>query len=134
MADPVRARQILRNLIINSHRHGGESVHIIGRVDEELVHIAIADNGPGIPNDRVEEVFEAYATTGKRSGVTAAIGLGLTVSRQLARLMGGDVVYSKDVMSTFELSLPGVEVPAEANQTTDESARSTVQVAPIDRV
>ncbi len=134
MADPVRARQILRNLIINSHRHGGESVHIIGRTDDEFVHVAIADNGPGIPDDRVDEVFEAYATTGRRSGVTAAIGLGLTVSRQLARLMGGDVIYSKDVMSTFELSLPGVAVQAESEEMAVEVSPSTVlRAAPSDR-
>jgi signal transduction histidine kinase len=133
MADPVRTRQILRNLIINSHRHGGESVHVIGRSDDNFVHIAIADNGPGIPDDRVEEVFEAYATTGQRSGMTAAIGLGLTVSRQLARLMGGDVIYTKDVMSTFELRLPGVGVTVEQLETSTEAAPTTMQAASSER-
>ena len=98
-----------------------------------MVHIAIADNGPGIPDDRVEEVFEAYATSGQRSGMTAAIGLGLTVSRQLARLMGGDVIYSKDAMSTFELSLPGVGVTVEQLETTADTAPTTRQAAPVDQ-
>ncbi len=122
MADPVRTRQILRNLIINSHRHGGESVRIEGRTDGEFVRLRVSDDGHGVPEERREEIFEAYATSGERTGMTAAIGLGLTVSRQLARLMGGDVIYAKDDWSTFELSLPGVATRPEPIDQPERSA------------
>lgn len=124
MADPVRTRQILRNLIINSHRHGGDTVRIVGRPDGDMVSLSVCDDGPGIPQERTEEIFEAYATTGRRTGMTAAIGLGLTVSRQLARLMGGDVVYRMEGLSTFELTLPGV-AGATADQTSSDLTTNT---------
>ena len=72
--------------------------------------LEVADDGPGIPLDRRDRIFEAYEV-GETSGRTASIGLGLTVSRQLARLMGGDVVYDPEPMPTFRLSLPVGAVP-----------------------
>lgn len=105
-ADPMRVRQIVRNLVVNSHRYGGDNVYLslLHRGDEVL--LAVADDGPGVPERRREEIFQPYATINDLPGRTASIGLGLTVSRQLARLMGGDVTYSFNGYSTFELRLP----------------------------
>lgn len=117
-ADPLRVRQIVRNLVVNSHRYGGENVYItVHAIDEEAV-LRVSDDGPGVPPERRNEIFEAYRSVTTMPGRTAAIGLGLTVSRQLARLMGGDVIYRRDELSAFELHLPlasvRVSIDAEA--------------------
>jgi signal transduction histidine kinase len=105
-ADPMRVRQIIRNLVVNSHRYGGDNVYLaLTRLGEEVC-MTVADDGPGVPEKRREEIFQPYATINDLPGRTASIGLGLTVSRQLARLMGGDVTYTCSGYSTFELRLP----------------------------
>jgi len=70
--------------------------------------ILVSDDGPGIPEEARDLIFEPYRQAHKERGVTASIGIGLTVSRRLARLMGGDLVYRfENGESTFELALPG---------------------------
>ncbi len=112
-ADPLRVRQIIRNLVANGHRHGGTRVFIkVTTVDGAAV-LEVSDDGPGIPPARRSEIFEAYSS-GEAHGRTASIGLGLTVSRQLARLMGGDVRYVHEPLPTFRLTLPiGAARPVE---------------------
>jgi signal transduction histidine kinase len=104
-ADPLRVRQIIRNLVANGHRHGGTRVFLKVTTIEGAAVLEVSDDGPGIPPARRSEIFEAYST-GEMQGRTASIGLGLTVSRQLARLMGGDVRYIHDPLPTFRLTLP----------------------------
>lgn len=105
MADPLRVRQIVRNLVTNGHRHGGRQIFI--RVTEEggKALFDVSDDGAGIPQERRDQIFDAYES-GETDGWTAKMGLGLTVSRQLARLMGGEVSYVHDPLPTFRLSLP----------------------------
>ncbi len=108
VADPLRTRQIVRNLITNAHRYGGEHISIAVRAEADRTILAVADDGDGVPEERRAEIFEAYHTSGGERIVTAAIGLGLTVSRQLARLMGGDVTYVHSDHPRFELELRSV--------------------------
>jgi signal transduction histidine kinase len=105
VADPLRTRQIVRNLITNAHRYGGDHIAIEVRAQDDRAILAVADDGEGVPEERRTEIFEAYQTSGGERSVTAAIGLGLTVSRQLARLMGGDVWYEHEPLPSFLLSL-----------------------------
>ena len=109
--DRVRVAQILRNLLMNAHRYGGEhkSLHI-SAVDAFAV-IEVRDSGSGIPLESRDRVFEPYVRAHDRPGMAASVGLGLTVSRQLAELMGGAVVYSReDGYTIFRLSLPLADV------------------------
>ena len=109
VADPVRLRQILRNLIANAHRYGGGERRITGGRIGDTVEIEIRDNGPGVPTDERERIFEPYARAHSRPGITASVGLGLAVSRRLARLMDGDIIYEYDGESSesvFRLTLP----------------------------
>ena len=105
VADPLRTRQIVRNLITNAHRYGGERIMVSVTSHGSKAVLAVADTGTGVPEERRQAIFEAYHTTGEDRSVTAAIGLGLTVSRQLARLMGGDVEYEHEPFPSFLLSL-----------------------------
>ena len=84
---------------------------ITTQVHDGLVQFVVADTGIGIPADKLEEIFEPFATLARRpQSEGAGVGLGLSISRQLARAMGGDVTVESRVGqgSTFTLSLPRV--------------------------
>lgn len=106
-ADPVRVRQIFRNLVANADRYGGP--HITVRVDRFGDHFALSviDDGPGIAEAERERIFDPYRRAHKEVGRTESVGLGLTVSRQLARLMNGDLSYDyRSGHSIFTVTLP----------------------------
>lgn len=106
-ADATRTRQIIRNLLTNATRYGGKEVTIEAKNDGPMTVLAVADSGPGLPTSEWSRIFEPYERAHDRPTQPASIGLGLTVSRQLARAMGGDLVYRADDRgSVFELTLP----------------------------
>jgi signal transduction histidine kinase len=108
--DPTRFKQIVRNLLTNAVRYGGDEIRVESISLGPTTFLLLSDNGKGIPEDRREAIFEAYERAHRRSGVTASVGLGLAVSRQLARLMGGDLTYEfSDNWSTFRLEMPSVD-------------------------
>lgn len=106
-ADPMRIRQILRNLIVNATRYGGPDIRVaVERVDGK-VSVAVCDDGDPIPPDERERIFMPYQGESGSGAVPGSVGLGLTVSRQLARLMGGDLEYDHTGReSKFTLTLP----------------------------
>ena len=95
-ADPDRTRQILVNLLNNAVKftdHGG-SVGIDVAVDNsESIDITVWDTGVGIPPEQQDSIFDSFHQVGAGVMTTPreGTGLGLTISRQLARMMGGDV-------------------------------------------
>lgn len=106
-ADPLRLRQIVRNLLTNARRYGGPNVSIVtGRRSGEIF-LQVRDDGPGIASADREAVFEPYIRSSTDRALPGSIGLGLPVSRRLARLMGGELVYRyENGQSVFELTLP----------------------------
>ncbi|MBK5268459.1 MAG: PAS domain S-box protein [Acidimicrobiia bacterium] len=107
IADPARVRQIIRNLISNALKYGGDTIEINVTGDQTTTRIAVTDNGPGIPPGQQERIFEAYQRAHHTPGLTASMGLGLTISRQLAHLMDGNLTYQHQIgQPTFELTLP----------------------------
>jgi len=106
-ADPARVRQIIRNLISNAHRYGGARIRVVLRDGEGFVGLEVRDNGGGIPSDLHDRVFGAFYRIPKEEIHPSSIGLGLAVSRDLARLMGGDLTYRYESgESIFRLQLP----------------------------
>lgn len=107
IADPGRVRQILRNLITNAGRYGGGQVAIRLRQDDDTVRIEVRDDGPGVPGEESELIFDPYYRAHPQGSQPAALGIGLAVARRLARLMGGDVTYRRQGgWTVFELVLP----------------------------
>jgi PAS domain S-box-containing protein len=107
-ADPHRVRQILRNLMVNALQHGGQEVTVrCGvRLESQEAYTQVCDNGAGVSGELAGTLFQPYQH-GRREGQTESVGLGLYLSRNLAHLMGGDIVYSRaDGKTVFELSLP----------------------------
>ncbi len=104
-ADPMRVRQILRNLLTNLDRYGGTERRILGGRSGDRVWIEVRDDGPGVGPQNVERIFHPYATA--HTGVVESVGLGLSVARQLADLMRGSLSYLRDGNeSVFRLELP----------------------------
>ncbi|MEE9299152.1 MAG: PAS domain-containing sensor histidine kinase [Acidimicrobiia bacterium] len=105
-ADPLRFRQILRNLLTNAARYGGDRVTVEAETIDDVAVIRMRDNGVGIPRDEREAIFDPYVRSADDAALPGSMGLGLPLSRQLARLMGGDLAYRYDGSSVFELTLP----------------------------
>lgn len=106
-ADPARVRQIIRNLLTNADRYGGDHVVVeVSRV-QGVARIQVRDDGPGVPEQDRVEIFEPYGQSEANRRVDGSVGLGLHVSRELARLMGGDLAYDySEGWSVFSLVLP----------------------------
>ncbi|MCL1692471.1 MAG: ATP-binding protein [Actinomycetia bacterium] len=103
VADPQRVRQIIRNLITNAQRYGGPAICIVIGAEGTRGFLEVRDNGEALSPSGRSEIFEPYTRAEQRTGVTASVGLGLTVSRRLARHMGGDLVYAHDGGETIFL-------------------------------
>lgn len=108
-ADPYRVRQILRNLISNAVKYGTSPITLEVREVGGTAEVSVRDMGEGIPEWQREMIFDPYFRAGRNDAPPGSIGLGLSVSRNLARLMGGDLTYQvTDGTSEFVLSLPAV--------------------------
>lgn len=105
--DPVRLRQILRNLLTNAERYGGTGVSVAVAELGDRVLVTVADDGPGLPKAEWERIFQAYHRAHATPGLPGSVGIGLTISRQLAELMGGELKYRHEQgNSVFSLILP----------------------------
>ena len=114
-ADGNRVRQILLNLLTNAVKYSqkeGGTITLSTTMTRYDVLIQVSDNGPGIPPEKLEVIFEPFVqlATGlaNRQG---GVGLGLAISRDLARAMSGDLTVDSTVGigSRFTLSLPRVQ-------------------------
>ncbi|MCP4306005.1 MAG: HAMP domain-containing histidine kinase [bacterium] len=94
-ADRGRTGQILRNLLDNARKYGGDAVQIEGEAGTDIYTVTVSDNGPGIPEKDWERVFEHFEQVDRGHGrESEGVGLGLPIARRLARAMGGDVWYA----------------------------------------
>ncbi len=96
-ADRTRLRQILRNLLENAKKYGGDQVLIEGELAAAgLYTVSVSDNGRGVAADdrnRIFQHFEQLSTGDAR--IQQGVGLGLPIARKLARAMGGDLWYEE---------------------------------------
>jgi PAS domain S-box-containing protein len=112
--DRERIVQVCLNLLSNSLKatpSGGEvSVHCDKR--DRTIAIEVRDTGVGIPEERLEAVFSPFTQLGRAlNSPDTGVGLGLAISRELARAMGGDVTVASEmgVGSTFTLTIPAAD-------------------------
>lgn len=111
-ADPLRVRQVLRNLITNAGRYGGPRVRMELNKVGEKVTISVVDNGSGVAPSAEKVIFEAYKSAHGPAAQPGSVGLGLALSKSLAHMMNGDLIYSRRRGETwFTLSLPGLPTP-----------------------
>ncbi len=108
VADPDRLVQILRNLVENAAKYGKLDVAVSAAVVAKGCEIAVSDKGPGVPPSAVDRIFRFWDRGEKDGSRVRGYGMGLAISRHLARAMVGDLIYrpNEPVGSEFVLSLP----------------------------
>ncbi|NQV07087.1 HAMP domain-containing histidine kinase [bacterium] len=109
LADPNRVEQVLRNLLENARKYGGNEIQIEAiRHPDELV-VTVADTGPGVPEADRERIFDRFEQMSSDLEPTGTgLGLGLTISRRLIEAMGGRIWYEPGfpVGARFCFTLP----------------------------
>ena len=88
-------------------------IHLETRLSGRHLAIRVRDNGPGVPREVEKQLFRPFSKSAKRAAHSApGVGLGLALSRRLAREMGGDLTYDKSAKkgACFILTLPLVRI------------------------
>ncbi len=108
--DPGRLEQVVINLLVNAHRHtpSGTRIRISGRSTEGEVLLSVSDDGPGIPAQELEAVFERYH---RIASVEAGSGLGLAIAKGIVELHGWRIWAESEPGQgvTFHVTLPHQE-------------------------
>lgn len=129
-ADRTRVQQILRNLVENAMKYGGGQILVEGLVHGDKYVISVDDDGPGIPiedRDRIFEHFEQLTKGDNRRD--EGVGLGLPIARKLARAMGGDLWYETRFPTgsrfsfTVDRRVPVLDPNPEGDHRVDQPAR-----------
>jgi signal transduction histidine kinase len=89
-AGPLSLRRALRNLITNAATYGGGATVSLSRLGETVV-VTIEDDGPGIPEDMLSQVFEPFFRADPSRGSTKGAGLGLTIANEIIERLGGSL-------------------------------------------
>ena len=108
-ARPNALKRALSNLVMNAAAHGEHLVVTAERVGS-AIEITVDDDGPGIPAERHEEAFKAFARLDEaRNQNTKGVGLGLAIARDVARGHGGDIVLGRSPLGGLRavIRLPG---------------------------
>jgi PAS domain S-box-containing protein len=118
-ADGDRLQQILLNLLSNAIKFTppGGRVEVSWEQHDDRVHLVVADSGVGIPEDQLEHIFEPFVQLEASAAVRAqGVGLGLAISRDLARVMDGDLTASRsaDGGAAFTIDLPAAAAAQES--------------------
>jgi signal transduction histidine kinase len=111
-ADPERVRQILVNLVMNAVKYGGPgggTITLRCARSGDVVTASVSDTGPGIPPEKLDTIFEPFVQLRAGQGQRRdGVGLGLAISRDLARGMNGDLSVESPPGegASFTLTLP----------------------------
>ncbi|WP_165456706.1 ATP-binding protein [Aquabacterium lacunae] len=119
LGDAPRVRQVILNLVGNAIKFtekGGIDLRAFRHPESGLIVVQVRDTGVGIAPDDLRAIFDPYRQAGNAVGMAVGgTGLGLTISREISRAMGGDITCTSAVGqgSTFEFSayLPPTESP-----------------------
>jgi PAS domain S-box-containing protein len=120
-ADYDKTQQVMLNLLSNALKFTapGGQVTVDAIRDENKVHITVRDNGRGIPAEQMEDIFEPFVQIDRHVTPESlqGVGLGLAISRDLARGMHGDISVHSAVGegSTFVVTLPVAEISQTTN-------------------
>ncbi|HUJ26558.1 MAG TPA: HAMP domain-containing sensor histidine kinase [Myxococcales bacterium] len=105
IADPFAIRQLLLNLLLNALDFARTTITVSTRTHDGAAEISVADDGPGVPAQDRERIFQRFVTT--RPGGN---GLGLSTSREIAQAHGGTLTLSDDAGgANFILRLPAAQ-------------------------
>lgn len=115
VADRTRFAQILMNFGSNAikyNRSGGSVTFALGFSDDRHVRVSTRDTGMGIPLDKQSKLFQPFQRAGQEGGSIQGTGIGLTITKRLAELMGGSVGFRSTLNEGSEF---WVDMPAHAS-------------------
>lgn len=132
-ADRRRVHQVIRNVMENARKYGGDQILVEGFVLGDQYLIIVSDNGPGVPDEETRKVFEDFEQLSKGDARdSSGMGLGLPIARRLARAMGGDVWYERRFPTgarfCYSLPLNRRTVLVDEGQPTNTSGDPNVRV------
>lgn len=105
--DAARLRHVLINLLSNAVRHGGPTVGVEVSSGDGVVAIEVWDDGAGVPEERLEKLFETFVHNGTATLMTGTLGLGLGVASRITGHLGGKLSYQRFAQKTyFTVTLP----------------------------
>ncbi|MDX1690324.1 MAG: HAMP domain-containing sensor histidine kinase [Acidimicrobiia bacterium] len=106
-SDRLRLRQVLRNLVSNAAKYGGDRIRIRGGVESGWYELRVEDDGEGIPPELEGRLFQRYLHEGDVPLVLGSVGLGLSIVRALSEGMGGAVWHEReDGWTCFVVRVP----------------------------
>jgi CheY-like chemotaxis protein/anti-sigma regulatory factor (Ser/Thr protein kinase) len=125
LADPMRLKQVLLNLVANAIKYNSEGGSVLLEVQQatsDTVRISVTDSGKGMTPEQLEQLFTPFERLGAEHGTTAGSGLGLVVTKGLVEAMDGQISVASEVGvgTTFTIELPLTdahgEVPADGRR------------------
>ena len=123
MADRMRLRQLMRNLVSNAAKHGGDEIAVTAYNRDGFVVIEVIDDGPGVSEEVHERLFQRYVHSDGSALVEGSVGLGLAIARSFAEGMGGALDYERtEGLTIFAVSLPQAKVEAPSQNDSELSA------------
>jgi signal transduction histidine kinase len=137
LADRGKVQQVLTNLLSNAVKFtesGSVSVALAAMPAGRRFKISVTDTGPGIPSEELEHVFEEFYQAPRPQGdKSQGSGLGLTITKQLVHMMGGEVLVRSEVGvgSRFEVVLP-LRVPSRGSRPADMVSDGSALVLIVD--
>ncbi|MBT8199002.1 MAG: ATP-binding protein, partial [Acidimicrobiia bacterium] len=106
-ADRLRLRQLIRNLLSNARKYGGSTIRIEGRTEGRTYVCSVIDDGPGVPQELEDRLFERFIHQGHQTATKESVGLGLSIVHALTEGMGGSISYRRvDGETHFEIRVP----------------------------
>ena len=119
-ADPDRLQQVVINILTNAIKHNTSpkpEVRISGKLINNQYVIEISDNGPGIPSHLRPFIFEKFQRGAAQSS-TGGIGLGLAISKEIMKRLGGTLALIDDrrIGTCFRITLPAKRVPPQQQE------------------
>jgi signal transduction histidine kinase len=115
-ADPTALERIIGNLVTNALRYGQAPIVVSAERSDHHLRVRVTDQGGGVPDDFVPDLFERFTRSGRSAERIAGTGLGLAIARAYARAHDGDLLYApaEPEGSRFELVLPQPPIPSAA--------------------
>ncbi|SMG60431.1 PAS domain S-box protein [Paraburkholderia susongensis] len=136
--DEKRLRQVLLNLLSNAVKFTdeGEVTFAVGQVSPGMLRFEVRDTGVGITADQIERVFRPFEQAGDTERRSAGVGLGLSISQHLVRLMGSEIhvesEHGRGSRFWFDLAVPDQGERAQAADDADCTRREDIDSVAVE--